>query len=331
VTLGQFQAYVKETGYKTAAETDGKGGGTFDGSQFILRPEANWKVPGIIQGSDRHPVTQVTWNDAQELCRWLSKKEGRTYRLPTEAEWEFACRAGTKTPYACGEALTRRDANYEGSTVPVGSFRPNAFGLHEMHSNVMEWCADYFGHRAYVHSEPVDPTGPVEGTKRVHRSGSWGDFPEKCRSASRGGYEPDYRHYGLGFRVVCDVSAKVTGEIAADDGTRVTLEQLVALARAKLDRNRKLHEMSSVSTMELAESEIELKNAEIRLATAKGDRKGVLSLLEELVKLRQANLDRARRLVEKNALAKADEAEFEKALTEDRFRLEQARKEAAAP
>ncbi len=171
--------------------------------------------PSHFNGNDR-PVEQVSWEDAVEFCERLSKKTGKTYRLPTEAQWEYACRAGTATPFAFGETITPEFVNYNGQypygkapkgehrrkTVPVGSLRiPNAWGLYDMHGNVWEWCQDWYGpYRA----EPVtDPHGPSEGTNRVLRGGSWNYVGDYCRSAFRNIYaEPGFRDDSLGFRVV---------------------------------------------------------------------------------------------------------------------------------
>ncbi|ABG51318.1 protein of unknown function DUF323 [Trichodesmium erythraeum IMS101] len=158
--------------------------------------------PSKFKGKNR-PVERVSWNNATEFCQKLSKKTGRDYRLPSEAEWEYACRAGTTTPFYFGETITGELANYRASetyadepkgeyreqTTPVGEFPPNAFGLYDMHGNVWEWCQDV------VHSNydgaPVDGSAWVNGgdsSGRVLRGGSWLNYPGWCRSASRGYY-----------------------------------------------------------------------------------------------------------------------------------------------
>jgi formylglycine-generating enzyme required for sulfatase activity len=158
--------------------------------------KTTWKN-AILSQSEDHPVVCVSWNDAQAFCAWLSKKEGKKYRLPTEAEWEYACRAGTRTRYHSGddEAGLREVANVGSyTTTPVGQFKANAFGLFDMHGNVYEWCQD------------LDETG---GLGRAVRGGGWDwcDDPEKhCRSACRSWQEPSKRLSYLGFRVARDWS-----------------------------------------------------------------------------------------------------------------------------
>jgi formylglycine-generating enzyme required for sulfatase activity len=155
---------------------------------------------------DGHPVEQVSWEDAAEFCRNLSLKEGRHYRLPTEAEWEYACRAGTKTVYSFGDdpkelgeyAWFTYNTSFSG-TRPVGQKKPNAWGLHDMHGNVYEWCADW--HDDYPQAEVTNPTGPDEGKGRIIRGGNWSDFAESCTSAHRNGDDPGSRKDFIGFRV----------------------------------------------------------------------------------------------------------------------------------
>ncbi|MFN4258772.1 MAG: SUMF1/EgtB/PvdO family nonheme iron enzyme [Gemmataceae bacterium] len=159
------------------------------------------------------PVERVSWHDAVEFCRRLSDlpdeaRAGRVYRLPTEAEWEYACRAGGKAAsrFHFGNMLTPNQANIassKGRTEKVGSHPPNAFGLHDMHGNVWEWCADYYG--SYGGQRQVDPRGPEEGSDRVMRGGSWFNDPPECRSATRLYSSPTNRGNDLGFRVACDL------------------------------------------------------------------------------------------------------------------------------
>jgi formylglycine-generating enzyme required for sulfatase activity/RES domain-containing protein len=170
---------------------------------------------------DRRPVERVSWFDAQEFCRRLSQRTGRTYTLPSESQWEYACRAGTTTPYAFGTTLGQRQANVASSgTTEVGSFPANAWGLHDMHGNVWEWCLDHW-HHGYEEA-PADGsawlstleqqnqsfTKPVKNViddsePRLLRGGSWGSSPRFCRSAYRYHYRPDYAVDNVGFRVVC--------------------------------------------------------------------------------------------------------------------------------
>lgn len=154
------------------------------------------------------PVEKVSWREAVEFCDKLSRKEGRVYRLPTEAEWEYACRAGVGGPIAGTGRLDDMgwyEANSDQSTHPVGSKQPNAWGLYDMHGNVSEWCSDTYG-ADYPLREVVDPAGTVDGIYRVIRGGSWRHFPPACRSAARNSAPPAYQLRETGFRVVVEVS-----------------------------------------------------------------------------------------------------------------------------
>jgi formylglycine-generating enzyme required for sulfatase activity len=184
--------------------------------------QAQWKAvmgdnPSFVEADD-HPVETIPWPDAVEFCRQLSEKEGAKYRLPTEAEWEYACRAGTTTAFHNGITISTDDANYDGQkasygkgekgifrdeTTAVGSFASNAWGLHDMHGNVWEWCADWHGE--YLASAVSDPTGPTEGTRRIVRGGCWVTAAAICRSANRGGTDPESWNFNFGFRVVRDL------------------------------------------------------------------------------------------------------------------------------
>jgi len=165
--------------------------------------------PSEFKGAD-NPVENVSWNDAVEFCRRLSelpaeKAAGNVYRLPTEAEWEYACRAGTKTAYSFGDDASDLGDYawyYENSgnkTDPVGGKQPNAWGLHDMHGNVWEWCQDWY--RDYPSGAVTDPAGPADGWYRVNRGGGWRDGAEYCRSAYRNGPDPSDRFSDFGFRV----------------------------------------------------------------------------------------------------------------------------------
>ena len=175
--------------------------------------------PSSFKG-DTHPVERVNWYEAVEFCQRLSQATGRDYRLPSEAEWEYACRAGTTTPFAFGELITTDVANYDGNytygqspkgeyreqTTPVGSFPANGFGLYDMHGNVYEWCFD--GWHDNYEGAPTDGSPWVTGKeqKRLLRGGSWNLNPRYCRSAFRNWYSPDYRVFNIGFRVCCSVA-----------------------------------------------------------------------------------------------------------------------------
>jgi formylglycine-generating enzyme required for sulfatase activity len=175
------------------------------------------KNPSNFKGADR-PVESVSWDDAVAFCEKLSQRTGRTYRLPSEAEWEYACRAGTTTPFHFGPTITTDLVNfdgnntygaapkgkYRGQTTDVGSFPPNAFGLYDVHGNVWEWCQDVW-HSSYE-GAPTDGSAWVEGdnqTLRLLRGGSWGNLPANCRSAFRNGLARDSQYTDNGFRLVC--------------------------------------------------------------------------------------------------------------------------------
>ena len=205
VTKGQFAAFVKSESYKTEAESDGRGGFALTApGKWEQRPEFNWRSPGFDQ-TDDDPVADVTWNDAVRFCQWLSKKEGRTYELPTEAEWEYACRAGTSSSYAFGDDpkvlgdYAWFSANSGRRTHPVGTKKPNQWGLNDMGGNVWQWCADRY---ANYQSGPVkDPKGADTGDVRVTRGGAWYIGPLDCRPACRG-HDPSNQSPNHGFRVV---------------------------------------------------------------------------------------------------------------------------------
>jgi formylglycine-generating enzyme len=225
VTRGQFRRFVAETGYKTDAETDGKGGYGVSGANAAKQSvDFSWRYPGFAQ-TDDHPVLNVSWNDAAAFCKWLARKEGKNYRLPTEAEWEYACRAGTTTRYHCGDdpegvasvgnvadALANarfphwtepiRAADGYVFTSPVGSFRPNAFSLYDMHGNACQWCRDRYSETYYAASSTNDPHGPDSGSTRVFRGSAWVARPDSARSCHREGYTPDSKDVNSGFRVV---------------------------------------------------------------------------------------------------------------------------------
>jgi formylglycine-generating enzyme required for sulfatase activity len=226
VTTGEFAQFVDETAYRTDAEKDGQGGHGYNARASNVegrRPEYSWRNTGFPQ-SGKHPVVNVSWNDATAFCTWLSRREGKHYRLPTEAEWEYACRAGTGTRYYCGddaEGLVlagnvfdagaravlpawknniQQDDGYR-FTAPVGEFEPNGFGLYDMHGNASEWCADRYSSTAYRLPSTDDPAGPSIGSCRAIRGGAWTNTAQACRSANRDGQPPDARTCSFGFRI----------------------------------------------------------------------------------------------------------------------------------
>ena len=161
------------------------------------------KLPGACGwGRRSRPIMKVSWFDATTYAEWLNDITGEDFRLPTEAEWEYACRAGTKTDYSFGEKITEEQANFDRSnnrTMPVGSYQPNPFGLYEMHGNVWEWCADWYDR--YPTGKVKDPMGPDNGKYRVLRGGSWFVNAGLTRSTSRTCDEPGERDHSRGFRL----------------------------------------------------------------------------------------------------------------------------------
>jgi sulfatase modifying factor 1 len=165
--------------------------------------------PSYLKGANR-PVECVSWDDVTSFCEKLTELEreaGRlpadmAYQLPTEAEWEYACRAGTTTAFSFGDELTAKDAHIAenlGGTIEVGKYPGNAWGFHDMHGNVWEWCADRYG--AYSTGAVRDPVGPADGSYRVERGGSWPPAAEYARSAVRGMDKPAFSLFTLGFRL----------------------------------------------------------------------------------------------------------------------------------
>lgn len=226
ITVGQFAQFINATGYQTTAETDGKGCYVWNADRSAGRqhPENNWKNPGFSQ-SDDHPIVCVSWHDAQRYVQWLSERTGALYRLPTEAEWEYAARAGSHSARYFGDASQCDYANGLGQeakgisakdwvltdctdthvyTAPVGSFKPNAFGLYDMLGNAYEWTLDCW-HDNYG-SAPGDGSAWLSDNggdckTRVLRGGSWYFIPQFLRSAYRLRDGSDAANYDSGFRV----------------------------------------------------------------------------------------------------------------------------------
>lgn len=207
VTQGEYQRVMGKNPSYFSADGGGKG-----------------RVKGL--DTSRFPVECVTWQDAQAFCDKLSalaeeRKMGRKYRLPSEAEWEYACRGGASSYqiFHFGNSLSSTQANFDGNypyggadkgaylerTCKVGSYKPNAFGLYDMYGNVWEWCSDWYGVDYYGKSPRRDPLGPSEGSSRVLRGGSWYNFGRFCRSAYRNRNTPGYRILNCGFRVAAEV------------------------------------------------------------------------------------------------------------------------------
>ena len=230
VKVGEFRQFVEATGYRTEAERDGTGGWGYEaetGKCVGRRVKFSWREVGFVQ-TDDHPVVNVTFSDAVAFCNWLSKMEGKRYRLPSEAEWEYVCRAGTNYRYYHGDdpkELPRyaylvnvpgKDAFAniqdqvrfikpgESLTAKVGSRLPNAWGFYDTLGNVWEWTNDWQDDEYYAQSPSVDPLGPGDGTARARRGGGWNSFPMYVRAAFRNLDRPETRCANFGFRVVCD-------------------------------------------------------------------------------------------------------------------------------
>ncbi len=244
VTRGEFQRFIEDTGYKTDAERDKEPGAIGidleEGVLWKFHKNASWRRVSFPQTA-RHPVVNVSWNDAKAFCKWLSEKERQKVRLPTEAEWEYACRAGTTTRYWFGndpEALAKvgntADARMQSRfpndgaariqaddgyvfTSPVGRFLPNPFGLYDVHGNVWEWCQDAY--REYKVDDPtplVDPQGDLD-SRRVQRGGSWNFGIDESRSAQRMILSPSGRNDSIGFRIVQEVERESESPEAIND------------------------------------------------------------------------------------------------------------------
>ena len=208
VTVDQFRAFTDATGYVTEAE---RSGSVVDidarMNTFVRREGVSWRNPGFSQsGSD--PVVWVSWNDADAFVRWLGEKTGRPYRLPTEAQWEYAARGGGTASLWSGtdrrEELDRyawHALNSSARTHPVGEKEPNSLGFHDLSGNVWEWCADWQEPYRQDWNGVLDPGGPARGKYRVLRGGSWRVGPEVIRATYRNGYAPGYSHGSIGIRV----------------------------------------------------------------------------------------------------------------------------------
>ncbi|QDV49289.1 formylglycine-generating enzyme family protein [Gimesia fumaroli] len=224
ITQSMFRAFINETGYQTDAQKDGKGGYAYEDDELVQSPDYLWNTNYGLDQPEMAPVVNVSWNDASEFCKWLSQKEGKKYRLPTEAEWEYACRAGTTTMFSFGNALTEPETEtakeyawFINNTSQVGEFypqavmtrKPNPFGLFDMHGNVYEWCQDWYNetyYRTLAGQKAVDPTGPAtDQSVRVIRGGSWFRGVLDIRAAYRDRIVSENRNLNVGFRVVCEV------------------------------------------------------------------------------------------------------------------------------
>ena len=214
ITVHQFNEFIEATNYITDSEKgtdEEKGSYVWKGYSSKLKSGTNWRCNerGRTLSSKNfdHPVVHISWNDATAFAEW------KGCRLPTEAEWEFACHAGTMSPFNTGYELKTKLANYKpdnnnskrfeiefnNEILSVGKFSPNAFGLYDMHGNVSEWCNDYYA--PYPSGPQINPIGPVSGEFHVVRGGSWLSHMRNCRSARRNRCKPDESIYDIGFRV----------------------------------------------------------------------------------------------------------------------------------
>lgn len=241
VTVGLWRKFVIQQKYRSEAECNGGAWKLVEDESWNLQkifPRYDWKMsekcawynPGFLQCEDS-PVTCVSWNDTQEFIRWLNKSNEFSFRLPTEAEWEYACRAGSRTPYSFGRKLSIRQGNMDRRfidlykrypsfrflhknrrTYPVSHHASNAWNLHSMHGNVWEWCQDRSEGIAMVPETYIDDIcDPLNetGSERVLRGGSWAYPKQFCRSAARRSQLPDYRASGIGFRLVVDRKSQI--------------------------------------------------------------------------------------------------------------------------
>jgi formylglycine-generating enzyme required for sulfatase activity len=226
VTVAEFRAFAEDKNYQTDAEKENYS--WFYTTEWVKKEGINWRHDAEGNAAeDNHPVLHVSWNDAVAYCAWLSEKTGLRYRLPTEAEWEYAAGNGNQhTKYSWGnddpsgknggnvadESKRPSDGvgwstKFEGYndgywfTAPVGSYNPNTLGLYDMTGNVWEWCSDWYGADYYKNSPATNPTGPTSGSDRVVRGGSWYNAPRDCRVANRYGNTPGGRYGSVGFRL----------------------------------------------------------------------------------------------------------------------------------
>ncbi|HUT35358.1 MAG TPA: SUMF1/EgtB/PvdO family nonheme iron enzyme [Planctomycetota bacterium] len=197
VTVGEFGRFVQVTSYVTDSEAGEGASIHLSGREWVARKDISWRTPGFAQ-TDSHPVTCVTWLDAAVFAEWLAGLEGLPYRMPTSAEWEFACRAGTTSPFYWGDEF-RPDCAWAGSnssrkTHPVGTRLPNKLGLYDMSGNVWEWCQDW-------------ALGKPSGEKKILRGASWWNAPNNCQSSNLWPGDPSWANWIFGFRVLVTLGA----------------------------------------------------------------------------------------------------------------------------
>lgn len=209
LSVGEFRAFVEASGYKTEAEL-GDGSYGYDGKSWNKIKSANWRytVDGFSLADKSHPVIHVSWNDAVAYCKWLSTQTGNKYRLPTEAEWEYAARGGKKSnrfTYSGSNILGDvgwYSDNSGSKTHAIGQKQANELGIYDMSGNVWEWCSDWFDEKYYRRSLEESPTGPEKGKQRVVRGGCWRSDPNQIRTVFRSSATPTEGFYSIGFRIV---------------------------------------------------------------------------------------------------------------------------------
>ena len=210
-TLGQFRKFIQATGYKTTAEQEGWSD-IWTGSKFDKQNGVTWEYDSFgfkrSPTQEMQPVIHVSWGDAARYCQWLSSQTGKTYRLPTEAEWEYAAKGGNKSlGYAYSGSNKFEDvgwclANCDNQTHPVAQKQANELGFYDLTGNVVEWCSDWYDKDYYSNSPETNPAGPASGTARVRRGGGWSFSSSFCHVARRFNLTPDAHNYNLGFRPV---------------------------------------------------------------------------------------------------------------------------------
>jgi formylglycine-generating enzyme required for sulfatase activity len=208
ITHRQFAYFVAKTGYITDAQ---KNGGAYV-AEAGKRSEINFtydaKSKVRTDENTNEPVIYISWNDADAFCKWLSQQTNRIFRLPTEAEWEYAARGGKQSQALTFAGVGRPEevawfsANSGQQTHPVGQRKPNELGLHDMSGNVWEWCSDWFDEKYYRRSLEESPTGPEKGKQRVVRGGCWRSDPNQIRTVFRSSATPTEGFYSIGFRIV---------------------------------------------------------------------------------------------------------------------------------
>lgn len=210
ITNQHFRNFVKETQHQTDAERNGGYG--MAGGSWEKADDYYWKNLGDLAVHDQAPAVNISWNDATAFCRWLSKKTGHVYRLPTEAEWEYACRAGSRSDWFFGNQSDELENyawfsnNSEGKVYPTKQKLPNDFGLYDVYGNEWEWCQDFYAANYYAQSPSENPTGPEEGRERVRRGGGFQQAFDQLTSYTRGHGAPVSPSRGA-FRIVREVKA----------------------------------------------------------------------------------------------------------------------------